>query len=73
MLLNMTIISDSLKVFENNYEATEEEEYSTAWVTFPSNSTMNSLFNKALNEIMDQMISDNRIEDAFKKEAVLEN
>ena len=67
MLINMTIISDSVKVFENSYDATEEEEYFTGWVTIPSNSTMNSLFNKALNKIMDQMISDNRIEDVFKK------
>ena len=66
ILLNMTIIRDSVKVFENNYEAADEEKYSTAWVTFPRNNIMNGLFNNALNKIMDQMISDNRIEDALK-------
>ena len=49
ILLNMTIIRDSVKVFENNYEAADEEKYSTAWVTFPRNNIMNGLFNNALN------------------------
>lgn len=66
MHLDMMIIRDSVKVFENNYEAAEEETYSTAWVTIPSNSVMNGLFNRALSQIMDQIISDNRIEVVLK-------
>ena len=66
MLLNVMIIEDSSNVFENSYEAAEEEIYFTGWVTIPRNSLMNDLFNKALNRIMDQMISDNGIEDAFR-------
>jgi len=66
MRLNMVIIKDSVEVFENNYEVAEEEEYSTAWVTIPGNDLMNGLFNKAVNKIMDQLVSDNRIEEALK-------
>lgn len=67
MLLNVLISRDEISIFENNYKITEEEKYSSAWITLPKSSTMNKLYNKALNKIVDQVSSDDRIADALKK------
>jgi len=61
MNMNMVVTKDTINVFEKVYEANEEEKYSTAWITYPRNSTMNSLFNKALNKIMEQIFNDSNL------------
>jgi hypothetical protein len=61
MRTSLSVVNNSVTVKSKIYEAIEKEKYFTGMLTYPQNKTMNSLFNKASNNIVKQISSDQEI------------
>lgn len=66
MDLELVIKEQDRIVAKRAYTRTDAERYSTAWVTFPREATLNSLFNKALSNILSQIAGDTELQTAIK-------
>jgi hypothetical protein len=58
MDLTLVVKDGTRVVSQKQYTRAEAEQYSSAWVTFPRSSTLNSLFNKALAKIVADVQAD---------------
>jgi hypothetical protein len=61
MSITISISDNNEEILNKTFEVVNNEKYSTAWVTYPRNKTMNSLFNKALNSCVNLIMNDPEI------------